>query len=154
EQPDLPDGVYEAHADYPLSAFALGERAEKDLGALARLNPAYAQREQVMVRFDRDAVEQAAKLASAHPSEHGHAALIVGADVAAQLVADQLKARLREERARARRLREQTTTTPSATDATDTGPAAESEAQAKARRAAERAAEHEQRAAAVAYNLD
>src|SRR6201999_1760973 len=33
ETPDLPDGVYEAHADYPLSAFALGERAEKDLAS-------------------------------------------------------------------------------------------------------------------------
>ena len=106
ETPDLPDGVYEAYADYPLSAFALGERAEKDLAALVRLNPAYAEREQVSVRFDRDDVETAAKLGAAHASEHGHSALILGAEVAEQLVADQLKRQLREERARARRQRE------------------------------------------------
>jgi ParB-like chromosome segregation protein Spo0J len=102
EQPDLPAGVYEAHAEYPLSAFTLSERAEKDLAALARLNDAYADRDAVTTRFERHAVEQAAQLGAAHVSEHEHSALIVGEDVAAELVAAQIAARLKGERARAR----------------------------------------------------
>ena len=40
EAPRLPEGVFEAFVQYPLSAFKLGARGEKDLAALAALNPA------------------------------------------------------------------------------------------------------------------
>jgi hypothetical protein len=35
EAPDLPAGVFDAHASYPISAFTLDERGEKNLAALA-----------------------------------------------------------------------------------------------------------------------
>jgi hypothetical protein len=35
EAPDLPAGVFDAHASYPISALMLDERGEKNLAALA-----------------------------------------------------------------------------------------------------------------------
>jgi ParB/RepB/Spo0J family partition protein len=160
EQPDLPAGVYDAHADYTLSTFTLSERAEKDLAALTRLNPAYADRESVTTRFDGGAIEQAARLGAAQVSEHQHSALIVGNDVAAQLVADQIKVQLKTERARARTERDHAPVadrdpTPAAsTGAEPAEPVAETEEQAKARRRAEREADAEHRASATAFNLE
>ena len=107
EDPELPAGVFDAHAGYPLSAFALGERAEQDLAALVKLNPAYADRE---ARDDalRPRGARAGRPSSAPRmvSARGHSALIVGQEVADQLVGDRLKQALKDERARARARRE------------------------------------------------
>jgi ParB/RepB/Spo0J family partition protein len=153
EQPDLPDGVSEAYHGYALSRFSLTEEAEKDLVALAKLNPAWADGAQAAVSFGRDDVERAAALGAAHSTPHGHAALIVGQDVADQLVADAIKAQLRTERSRARREREARR---HAAEANGQEPAAvggaETEEQAKERRRLERQAELERRHRAQAFN--
>lgn len=153
EEPDLPAGLFDAHADYPLSAFGLDERAERNLIALAKLNPAYANRDGVAMRFSRDSVEAAEQLGAAHVSERGHSAIIVGQEVADQLVADQLKETLKNERARARTRREQDTAGTQNGD-NDAAPVNETPEQVQERRREERAAELEARAAAVAFNLE
>jgi ParB/RepB/Spo0J family partition protein len=149
DDPDLPTGLFDAHTSYPLSAFGFDERGEKTLAALAKLNPAYANRDAVTVRFNREAIAAAEKLGAAHVSGRGHSAIIVGQEVADQLVADQLKQALKDERARARVRREQTATCTAGNDAGDTTPAESEE-----RRRAERAAELEARGRAVAFNLE
>jgi ParB/RepB/Spo0J family partition protein len=151
--PDLPAGLFDAHAGYPLSAFGFDERAEKNLAALAKLNPAYANRDAVTVRFDRDALAAAEKLGAAHVSERGHSAIIVGQEVADQLVADQIKQAIKDERARARTRHEQAAASTAGNDADDASPA-ETLEQAQNRRRAERAAELDARAATVAFNLE
>jgi hypothetical protein len=120
DDPDLPAGLFDAHAGYPLSAFGFDEGGEKTLAALAKLKPAYENRDAVTVRFGRDAIAEAEKLGAAHLSERGHSAIIVGQEVADQLVADQLKQALKDERARARVRREQTSTGTAGHDAGDT----------------------------------
>ncbi len=152
EEPQLPDGVFEAHSHYPLSAFALGERAAKDLAALAKLNPAYGDRDQVSVPIDAEMIDQAASLGAAHRSEHGHSGLIVGQDVADQLVSDRIHALLKAERARARNQQAAASGAASA-DAAGT-PEPESEEQAAERRRAERQAELDRRARAQAFNFE
>jgi ParB/RepB/Spo0J family partition protein len=156
EDPALPDGVFEAFTHYPLAAFNLSERATKDLAALARLNSAYANRDQLSVTIDADMVEQAGALGAGRRSEHGHDALIIGQDVADQLVADLLHRRLADERARARRAREHAPASADPDGAPDEGvaAAAETEEQAAERRRAEREAERERRASAQAFNLE
>ncbi len=149
EEPSLPEGVFEAFAQYPLSAFNLGATGDKDLAALTKLNPAYADLDQLTVTFDAEMVERAATLGAAHRSEHGHSAVIVGQDVAEQLIGDLLKTRLKDERARSRREREATT---------DAGEASTSEPEtgeeAEARRRQGRQAERERRTSAQAFNLE
>ena len=110
---DLPDGVYVAGTPYPVAHFALEERAAKALDTLVKLLE--IQPEVLQVRFDAETVEQAAALSAAFRSEGGYEALIVGHDVASQLVGDGLCERLKQERARAKREREaqrQHTSTP------------------------------------------
>jgi ParB/RepB/Spo0J family partition protein len=147
EEPNLPEGVFEAFAQYPLSAFNLDATADKDLAALTKLNPAYADLDQVTVTFDAEMVERAATLGAAHRSERGHSAVIVGRDVAEQLIADLLKMRLKDERARSRREREATTGEASTSDR-------ETSEEAEARRRHEREAERERRRSAQAFNLE
>ena len=101
---DLPAGVYVGGASYPVTGFALEERAAKALDKIVNLLG--VQLDSLQVRFDRDAVEQAAALSAAFPSKDGYRTLIVGTDVASQLVGDALIARLRVERARAKRERD------------------------------------------------
>jgi ParB/RepB/Spo0J family partition protein len=100
----LPESVYVGGASYPVSGFALEERAAKALDKLAKLLG--VQPDSLQVRFDRDTVEQAAALSAAFPSKDGYRTLIVGTDVASQLVGDGLIARLRAERSRAKRERD------------------------------------------------
>lgn len=157
EQPDLPEGVFEADHGYPLGCFTLTAQGEKDLAALAKLDPGWEDRAQACVSFGREDVERAAALGAAHRSPSGHAALIVGQDVAEQLAADAVKAQLKFERARARRKREART---SAAEAAGQDPAVaaaggpEAEEQAKERRRLERQAELERRQRAQAYNAE
>ena len=151
EEPNLPEGVFEAFVHYPLSAFNLGEKGEKDLAALAALNAASTSRDDVTVTFDGEMVERAAALGAAHRSEHGHSAVIVGQEVADDLIAELVKAQLKAERARSRRERE---SAGAAAEVGEASAAAGSKEQEKARRRQEREAERERRAHACAFNLE
>jgi hypothetical protein len=100
---DLPEAVFRPHTAYPIEAFALGEGARKDLAAIERM----LGRPVGHVQFDGSDVAQARALGAAH-GENWHT-VIVGHDVAAQLVADylarsvkELRKRVREERKLAR----------------------------------------------------
>ena len=93
---DLPEGVYRPHTAYPVRAFALGESASKDLAAIEQM----LGRPVEHVQFDGSDVAQARGLGAAH-GENWHT-VIVGADVAAQLVGDYLARSVKELRKRAR----------------------------------------------------
>ncbi|MDQ2894373.1 MAG: ParB/RepB/Spo0J family partition protein, partial [Actinomycetota bacterium] len=93
---ELPDGVYRPHTPYPITAFALSERAGKDLAAVERLLGRAVEE----VRFDGSDLERARALGAAHGENWQ--AIIVGADVGAQLVGDYLARGVKELRRRAR----------------------------------------------------
>jgi hypothetical protein len=92
----LPEGVYRPHTPYPIDVFALGDSAHKDLAAVERM----LGRPIEHVQFNGNDVTQARALGAAH-GENWHA-VIVGNDVAAQLVGDYLARSVRELRKRAR----------------------------------------------------
>lgn len=79
EEPELPAGVFDADHSYPLSAFTLSAKAEKDLATLVKLDPCY---EDVEVAFDAETFTAAEALGTAHSSPNGCARIIVGQDVA------------------------------------------------------------------------
>jgi hypothetical protein len=81
---ELPEGVFRAHTGYPLDAFSLGDGARKDLAALERM----LGRTVGEIRFDATDIEQARTLGAAHGD--GWQAIVVGADLAAQLAAEQV----------------------------------------------------------------
>jgi ParB/RepB/Spo0J family partition protein len=93
---DLPKGVYRPHTAYPIEAFSLGESANKDLAAIEQI----LGRPVEQVQFDGSDLAQAHALGAAH-GEHWHS-IIVGNDVAAQLVGDYLARSVKELRKRAR----------------------------------------------------
>ncbi|MGH3610877.1 MAG: ParB/RepB/Spo0J family partition protein, partial [Pseudonocardiaceae bacterium] len=92
---ELPDGVYRPHTPYPVAGFALSDRARKDLATVERM----LGRSVEQVQFDADDVERARALGAAHGD--GWTAIIVGADVAAELAADCLAHRVKDLRRRA-----------------------------------------------------
>jgi len=96
----LPEGVHRAHTPYPVTAFALGDAAKKHLDALERM----LGRPVSEIRFDAVDLEQASALGAAHGE--GWQSIIVGADVANQLAADQLTRAVKEMRRRARAQRD------------------------------------------------
>ena len=91
---ELPDGVYRTHSPYRINGFALSDPAKRDLEALERM----LGRPVETVRFDAGDVEQARSL-GAVPGDGSHE-MIVGADVAAQLVGDQIARAVKEQRQR------------------------------------------------------
>lgn len=93
---ELPDGMYRPHTPYSLGVFRLSDRAKSDLEALDRM----LGRRVEAVRFDASDVEQARALGAARGD--GWQAVIVGAEIAAQLVADQLARTVKEQRQRQR----------------------------------------------------
>jgi len=93
---ELPEGVYRPHTAYPIEAFVLGEGASKDLAAIERM----LGRPVGHVQFDGNDVTQARALGAAHGENWD--GVIVGSDVAAQLVADHLARSVKELRKRAR----------------------------------------------------
>jgi ParB/RepB/Spo0J family partition protein len=151
DTPDLPDGVYDAGVSYPLAAFPLAEKAQRDLERLAELDPEWGgEGPALMITWEM--VEHARTLGAAHVSPHGRSALVVGADVAGELVASVIARHLREARARARRERDHQTTTLAAT--TNGRPVSQEDverAQEQARQA-ERDAQRQARLDAEAYN--
>lgn len=93
---ELPDGIYRPHTPYGIGVFCLSDGAKGDLEALGRM----LGRSVETVRFDGSDVEQARALGAARGD--GWNAVIVGADIAAQLVADQLARAVNEQRQRLR----------------------------------------------------
>jgi hypothetical protein len=93
---DLPKGIYRPHTAYPVSAFALSASASNDLASIEQM----LGRPVEHVQFDGSDVAQARALGAAH-GENWHT-VIVGTDVAAQLVGDYLARSVKELRKRAR----------------------------------------------------
>jgi ParB family chromosome partitioning protein len=150
----LPADVYDAGESYPVERFTLSEKATKDLRALCKL--LHLEPEQFGVRFGREAVEQALALKAAHATKNGWHHVIVGQDVADQLAGDYVAACLKQQRANARRQREQAAHDQHTDGIEDSGGAPEpvSEEEAKEQRRQQRAAEQEARRAAAAYNVE
>ena len=117
ESVDAPAGVYVSSQRYPLSAFTLDDKHQAAAAKLAELRGTTV--DELELRFDRDAIEQARKLKAAHTPEHGWVTLIVGQDVADTIAADHVTATLKRARADAKRVRDNAGTTPSSTGETD-----------------------------------
>ena len=103
----LPADVFDAGESYPVARFSLTEKGQKDLRSLCRLLG--IEPEQFMVRFGREAIEQATALEAARASAQGWHHVIVGQDVADELAGQYIAACLKTQRAVARREREQGT---------------------------------------------
>jgi len=154
---ELPDGVYRAHSSYPIEGFELGERARKDLATAERM----LGRPVGHVQFDADDVERARALGAAHGESWQ--AIIVGKDVAAQLVGDYLARGVKELRKRLRdgekrQAEEDTVATDSvmrgAGDQPSVPAGTRDERDREEARKAEREAERQGRARATAFNLE
>jgi len=149
---NLPDGVFEDGATYPLATFELSEKARRDLARLTELDDAWAG-EGPGLMITREMVEHAQRLGAAHRSTRSHSTLIVGADVAGELVATVIARRLKDERAHARREHERHQTTQdhggSGEAALSAGERADAEEE---RRRVERERERQARRDAEAYN--
>lgn len=150
---ELPAGVFEAGADYPVDRFALDQATQAramEVAEMAGVDPA-----SVTVRFGRAAVEQATALKAAHASKGGYGTLIVGQDVADQLATEQIARLLDQVRDRAARDAQAANgRRQSATDDAEASDEPLSEEEVKAQRQAEREAEQEVRRVAHAHNLD
>ena len=154
ERPQLPDGVYEADASYPLASFPLSEKARRDLERLAELDAVWAG-EGPELTITPAMVEHAGALSAAFCSPHNRSALIVGADVAGELAGAVIAKRLKEERARARRDHERHTATPQTAGADpDEGPLSAQDLERAREEAgrAEREAQRQARLDAEAHN--
>ncbi len=92
----LPEGVYRPHTPYSIAGFALGDTATKDLATIEGT----LERPIEHVHFDANDIAQARALGAAHGENWQ--AVIVGDDVASQLVADYLARSVKELRKRAR----------------------------------------------------
>ena len=147
---ELPDGIYRPHTPYRIDRFPLNDGAKRDLEALERM----LGRTIEAVRFDAGDVEQARRLGAVRGD--GSHEVIVGEDVAAQLVADQLARAVKEQRQRAR---EERRVEPSSQNGSQSGgdgapaPAADAGEAEEARRA-EREAERQARERATLFNLE
>jgi hypothetical protein len=155
----LPDGIYRQHTPYPIDAFALDNGATEDLAAIERM----LGRPIEHVQFDGNDIAQARVLGAAHGEKWQ--AIIVGDDVATQLVADYLKRGLKELRKRAREQRKRdrevqaSAGTPASVGAVDaTTAVADSEpspgVEPEEARRAEREAERQEREEATRFNLE
>jgi ParB/RepB/Spo0J family partition protein len=149
---ELPEGVYRAHTAYPLDALSLGDAARRDLAALERM----LGRPIGEIRFDAADLEHARALGAAHGA--GWQAIILGADVAAQLAADQLARAVKTQRQRVRAERERVVSQDAAAaDSSDTGTAgvsASAQQDPDEAKRAEREAEREARDQATRFNLE
>jgi hypothetical protein len=148
----LPEGVFRAHTAYPLDAVPLSDGARKDLAALERI----LGRTIGEIRFDATDLEQARALDAAHGD--GWQAIIVGADVAAQLASDHLARAVKTQRQRVRAERERAASQNGvAVDGSDhdtAGVSPQVEHDADEVKRAEREAEREAREQATQFNLE
>jgi ParB/RepB/Spo0J family partition protein len=113
ETVDAPPGVFVSSRSYPLTAFTLDDKHQAAAVKLAELRGRSV--DELELRFDRDAIEQARKLKAAHAPEHGWVTLIVGQDVADTIAADHVTAALKRARADAKRMRDSPGTASSGT---------------------------------------
>ena len=152
---ELPDGIYEANTTYPLERFSLDEKTTRKLEQLGELLGVACI---ATLAFRRPDVDAAEKLGVAYRSKNGYGALIVGQDVAEQLVADQVTRTLKSAKAQ-RKEAEAAAVAGSGDPASDRGvsPAGggqapvDEQAAAEERRS-EREAQLEARRKAVAFN--
>jgi ParB/RepB/Spo0J family partition protein len=151
DTPELPGGIYEAGASYPLAAFTLSEKARRDLQRLAELDPVWAG-EGPELMFTWEMVEHARTLGAAHPSVHGRDALIVGDDVADELVARVISRRLRDARAHAKHEQARRAAVAAAPNGAANNDPEALALQEEAARRAERDAQRQARLDAEAYN--
>jgi ParB/RepB/Spo0J family partition protein len=149
---ELPEGIYRVHTAYPLDTVPIRDGARKDLAALERM----LGRTIAEIRFDGTDLEQARALGAAHGD--GWQAIIVGADVAAQLATDQLARGVKTQRQRMRAERERVMSQNGvAADGSDDGMADVSppvEEDPDEVKRAEREAEREARDQATRFNLE
>lgn len=149
---ELPEGIYRAHTAYPLDAVPISDGARKDLAALERM----LGRTIGEIRFDATDLEQARALGAAHGD--GWQAIIVGADVAAQLACDHLARTVKTQRQRVRAEQEQAASpNDAAVDGSDddepsVSPSVGQDADEAKR--AKREAEREARERATQFNLE
>lgn len=153
ESEQLPADVFLAgrHHRYPLDAFELSEKAQRDAAKLAELR----ERPVEAWSFTETDFDAAQAIGAAHATSDGwRGRVIVGAEVAAQLVADAISRELKAERARAREAQQRGASNGSS-DTTQSGSAQDAERQAAEeaqRAAAEREAEQAARLKAAAFN--
>lgn len=95
---DLPADVFVTGYGYGVSLFALDEQTTANLEALAQTK--HVEPEQFKVRFGREQLEQARALGAGHLSANETEAIIVGADIASQLVSDHINKALDAQRER------------------------------------------------------
>lgn len=148
---ELPADVYEAGESYPLERFTLTDAAQAQLDELLGLLGLDA--EMFTVRFGRDAVERASALKAAQAAKEGYSHLIVGQDVADELVADYIAACLATQR-EAAEWRAKDTTISGGPVPEDDAAQPLSQEQVREQRRAEREAEQEQRRRAAARNTE
>jgi hypothetical protein len=148
----LPSDVYEGGATYPVERFSLDEKATRKLAQLCALLG--TEPHAFSVRLGRVAVDEAIKLGAGHLSRNGYASLIVGQDVADQLAADDIAARLKAVRAAERAAKAPAAGEPSDGVDTNDPAAAPSDGQEaeRDRRRQERAEREERQRRAVAFN--
>jgi ParB family chromosome partitioning protein len=149
----LPEGIYRAHSPYRLSAFTLADGAIRDVAAIDRI----LGRPLGEMRFDATDLEQARALGAAHGD--GWQSIIVGTDIADQLVGDHLSRMLKELRRRERTARDA-----GATRSRDSGGAVRegdgseddgsTAREAEAARQADRESERQAREQATRFNLE
>jgi ParB/RepB/Spo0J family partition protein len=150
DEHQLPADVYTTNVAYPLERFALTDKAQRDLAKWAQLegrDPA-----ELSVRFGSEDVAAAEKLGAAHRGNSGWSAVIVGQEVADQLVCDQVKALLK----RAREWAKRTANAGARTGSDDGGAAPEpvEDETLKEERRREREQQQQQRREAAAHNAE
>lgn len=97
EGTQLPTGVYDAGEAYPVSDLPLSEDALVEAREIAELQG--IELDSAKMRFAREALEQALSLKAAFPDDRNYSHLIVGDDVVAQILGDQITAQLKHARA-------------------------------------------------------
>lgn len=96
---DLPEDVFVVGCSYPVSKFELYEETTRNVGLLCELLE--IELEEFAVEFDRELLEQALALNTAHLSVNKTEAIIVGVDVARQLAGDLIDRTLKQKLERA-----------------------------------------------------
>jgi len=149
----LPSDIYTTAVAYPLQRFTLTEKAGRDLAKWAQLENREAT--ELEVRFDGEDLAAAEQLGAAYHGANGWAAVIVGQEIADQIVCDQIKGLVKEAREWAKRQRDagEPAGAPQASEG-DGGEAPPSEEAVKEQRRAEREAEQQARREAAGHNAE
>lgn len=144
----LPDDVYLAGAAYPLARFDLTEQATAQLDEFAAFMEEPA--DSYTPRIDDQALDQARALGCVYESDRH--ALVIGRDVASQVVSDGLDRQITEEREKHERHRRWQAKLHGDTPGDPSLSAEEREAKEKEERARQREQDAEDRRAAIVHN--